>query len=624
MTTPRIYVGHDLRGQKPLHVTLSRHALTVAGSGAGKGSCQIVPNLLEWPGSAVVTDPKGEAANLTALHRRDALGQEVVVFDPFNYADVPPEMRKTFNPLDLVDSFEAIMSLGNGLVYRAENEREPHWNDGAQTLLEGVIALVKSSPNIPAAQKNLITVVSFLRQLKDKTPVSTKPQSRLILPGMPAPAPAAIPPGTTVADMAKAALNGCTAYGGLAQEAVAFLAETGESSSFFTNLSRQTKWLRSPRMQAFLGGSSPVDLRQLKHGRMTVYLVLPPNYLKLFARFLRVFTSLCLDLMWQKMPDGSQLGTRCLFLLDEFPALGKMDSLPVEALPLGRSYGLHVWPFCQQWGQLCDVYGEDGANAFLGAADAFCAYGLDDPETPKLISEQMGRVSVDDVASDVRFTLYGRPAAHPQARLEGLRLDTPREQESFRRAKDGNAPPSALDLSRRDRNQKKWIGSIQAEITADERARRRAEDWQAEKDVMQSVLMARVGSPRMAPEQIAQQVMAPPFEIAREMLVRLRGNNWVRMKPRRFDAPPPPEPAKLSTKGWGIFAAVACSPFALAGLASLTGLGDYDTVGRAAFTALLVGLVFAVIAALWQHWRQLNAPNRGDLDPQSSKAARSP
>lgn len=612
MTTPKIYIGHDLKGQKPHYVALSRHSLTVAGSGAGKGSCQIIPNLREWEGSAVITDPKAEAANLTALHRRDVLGQEVVVFDPFHYANVPDELRKTFNPLDLIDSFEAIMSLGNGLVHRAENERDPHWNDGAQTVLEGAIALVKSSPHIPPQNKNLITVLNFLRDLKDNTPAKRE-EPRFIMPGMPP--SASIPEGATVASMARAALKNCTAYGGLAQEAVAFLAETGESSSFFTNLSRQTKWLRSPHMRAFLCGGSPVDLRQLKHGRMTVYLVLPPNYLKLYARFLRVFTSLCLDLMWQKTPDGSELGTRCLFLLDEFPALGRMDSLKVEALPQGRSYGLHVWPFCQQWGQLCDVYGEDGANAFLGAADAFCAYGLDDPETPKLISEQMGRVSVDDVAPSVRMTALGRPAPYSRARMEGMRLDTPRQQQSFKPRPDNPDAPAVLSTNKRD--QEKWVESIRGETRMIEQHDHKAQLWQEQSDMARSLAMARLGTPRMAPEEISRQLVAPPFKIAEKMLVRLRGNSWVWMKPRRFDTPPPPEPPKLSAPAWGIVIAGACSPFALGGLASLTGLGDYDRVAGGAFTALLFGGGFIFLIGLWKMGRQLNGQNTDDPARQS-------
>lgn len=46
-----------------------RHVMTVAGSRAGKGISLIIPNLLFYEGSAVVIDPKGENARITAGRR---------------------------------------------------------------------------------------------------------------------------------------------------------------------------------------------------------------------------------------------------------------------------------------------------------------------------------------------------------------------------------------------------------------------------------------------------------------------------------------------------------------------------------------------------------------------------
>ena len=46
-----------------------RHLLTIAGSRAGKGVSLIIPNLLFYEGSALVIDPKGENARVTAGRR---------------------------------------------------------------------------------------------------------------------------------------------------------------------------------------------------------------------------------------------------------------------------------------------------------------------------------------------------------------------------------------------------------------------------------------------------------------------------------------------------------------------------------------------------------------------------
>lgn len=68
-----------------------RHVMTIAGSRAGKGVSLIIPNLLLYEDSALVIDPKGENARITARRRgteADGLGQDVYVLDPFGVSGV--------------------------------------------------------------------------------------------------------------------------------------------------------------------------------------------------------------------------------------------------------------------------------------------------------------------------------------------------------------------------------------------------------------------------------------------------------------------------------------------------------------------------------------------------------
>lgn len=402
---PPLFLG--TRQGIPYTVPLERHGLTIAGTRAGKGVAQITNTLSgphAWQGSAVVIDPKGEAARRTWEFRRDELGQEVVVFDPFAYAKVPPELRKTFNPLAVVDSLEGINTVADGLVIQEDGEKDPHWPESARLLFKGACALVISSPAIPPDQKNLVTVARLLRDLQDQTPADPND-----------------PKAGTVAARAVAALRACPAFGGIAQDAAAMISDSNETGSFFKNFTRQRQWLASPEMQAFLSGPSSVDLHQLKHGKMTVYLVIPPDHLKEYRRFLRLFVALTQSVMWRLMPDGSELGTRCLFLLDEFPALGRLDKLLFEGLPLGGSFGLHVWPFCQYYGQLVDVYGESGAQAFTGCADAVCLFGVDF-ETAEHFARQLGDTVADDVEPESLLNSAMAARDDPMAQTRGQLL----------------------------------------------------------------------------------------------------------------------------------------------------------------------------------------------------------
>ena len=72
------------------------HVLVSAPTGSGKGVGVVIPNLLNWNGSAVVLDIKGENYNLTSGFRKNH-GQKVFVFSPFS------EKSHRFNPFDAIN-----------------------------------------------------------------------------------------------------------------------------------------------------------------------------------------------------------------------------------------------------------------------------------------------------------------------------------------------------------------------------------------------------------------------------------------------------------------------------------------------------------------------------------------
>ena len=88
--------GDDLHvmGGTPIGIMDPRHICTIAGSRSGKGRAVLLPTMLDFPGSVLATDPKGELATITARHRKEGLGQSVFALDPFGvtkgYAAWPP------------------------------------------------------------------------------------------------------------------------------------------------------------------------------------------------------------------------------------------------------------------------------------------------------------------------------------------------------------------------------------------------------------------------------------------------------------------------------------------------------------------------------------------------------
>jgi len=117
------------------------HLVTVAPTRSGKGVSVIIPNLLDYPGSVVVTDPKGENYAVTA-RRRQELGTTVHAFDPFDVVDG----TAACNPLDVIDTtspdaIDDARLLADMLVVveGRETGEQAFWNEEARALLTGLI-----------------------------------------------------------------------------------------------------------------------------------------------------------------------------------------------------------------------------------------------------------------------------------------------------------------------------------------------------------------------------------------------------------------------------------------------------------------------------------------------------
>lgn len=365
-------------------ITPAAHLLTIGRPRSGKGACLIVPNLqYHWRKNAIVIDVKGENAALSWQHRKERLGQAVGVLDPFAIADVPDELRVSINPLDLIDlsspfSRTAISSIANGLIVE-HNPDHAEWTEAARAILAGIIADVADCA--PPDRRNLQEVRDII-MLPNGAPTDQNPEpsglfeyalNRVNSPDAP----------TLTKAAAVAILTALTSSRGLEKDA-------------FNQARRATGWLDDPYITAALSGTS-FDLRQLKYGRATLFLVLPAasDTMKTYAGFLRLFVKAALNVM-EDGGRGSGRGEKCLFLLDEFFSLGTMPEL-AEAAGRLPSAGVHLWPFVQSLGQLQELYGDKIAEEFIQGADAVTVLGVNDTITAKWASDRIGLIQINDL-----------------------------------------------------------------------------------------------------------------------------------------------------------------------------------------------------------------------------------
>ena len=342
------------------------HLITLAPTRAGKGVGTVIPNLLAAERSVLVIDPKGENARIAGEARR-RFGT-VHVLDPFEVSGMP---SAAYNPLDRLtpdslDLGEDAATLTEALVMDPPGQvSEAHWNEEAKAILGGLIMFCVCHED--RDRRCLATVREYLTLPPEKL--------RALLELM----------------------QDSDAAGGLiARAANRFLGKADrEAASVLSNAQRHTHFLDSPRI-AKVTARSDFHFSDLRHRITSVFLVLPPNRMDAYSRWLRLLVSQALQDIARdaEVSVGAQgtsqrLKAPALFLLDEFAALGRLEAVE-RAMGLMAGYGLQLWPILQDMSQLRDLYGER-AGTFIANAGVQQVFGVNDFETAKWLSQMIGQ-----------------------------------------------------------------------------------------------------------------------------------------------------------------------------------------------------------------------------------------
>ena len=335
------------------------HVVTVAPNGSGKGIGAVIPNLLEYPGSCLVLDVKGENAAVTARARRE-LGHKVFLVDPFS---VNGSECAAFNVLDRLNLSEAdcvseSAMLADSLVISDAKGGAEHFDESAKTLLQGMMLHVAGLDD-PAS-----------RHLGELRRLITADEETFL---------------GTLADMAA---DDSAAFGIPARAANTIMGMADrERGSVLSTARRNTSFLDDPRIVAALSRSD-FDLAAIKAELMTVYLVMPANKIATNARFVRLFVGSVIAAI---TASSQQPPHRVVFVLDEFAQLGYMKAIE-DAVSLMRGYGLAFWVFLQDLSQLKGVYPR--WQTFM-ANSAKVFFGTDDYDTAKYVSDSLGQATIE-------------------------------------------------------------------------------------------------------------------------------------------------------------------------------------------------------------------------------------
>jgi len=292
------------------------HVLCFAPTRSGKGVGLVVPTLLTWPGSAIVHDIKGENWTLTARWR--ARFGRALLFDPTNLASA------AYNPLLEVRRGEwevrDVQNIADVLVDpEGALERRNHWEKTSHSLLVGAILHVLYAE----LDKTLAGVANFLSD--PRRTIETTLRAIMTTPHL---GEAGVHP--VVASSARELLNKSdNERSGVLSTAMSFLGLYRDP--VVAAVTRRCDW----RIRDLVEGTSPA----------TLYLVVPPSDISRTKPLVR----LILNQIGRRLTED--LGAkgrrhRLLLMLDEFPALGRLDFFE-SALAFMAGYGLKSFLIAQ-------------------------------------------------------------------------------------------------------------------------------------------------------------------------------------------------------------------------------------------------------------------------------------
>ena len=343
--------GNYLRHNGPEHV------LCFAPTRSGKGVGLVIPTLLTWPGSCVVHDIKGENWNLTSGFR--ARHGRVLLFDPTN------RRSAAYNPLLEVRRGEwevrDVQNIADVLVDpEGALERRNHWEKTSHSLLVGAILHVLYAEE----DKTLAGVANFLSDPRRPIEATLNAMMTTAHPGSSGPHP-------VIASAARELLNKSeNERSGVLSTAMSFLGLYRDP--VIALVTRRSDW----------------RIRDLVEAKRTasLYLVVPPSDISRTKPLIRLILNQIGRRLTEDL-DAQKRRHRLLLMLDEFPALGRLDFFE-SALAFMAGYGLKSFLIAQSLNQIEKAYGPN--NSILDNCHVRICFATNDERTARRISDALG------------------------------------------------------------------------------------------------------------------------------------------------------------------------------------------------------------------------------------------
>jgi type IV secretion system protein VirD4 len=370
--------------------------LLAAPTRSGKGVSIVLPNLLHYDESVVVLDIKMENFAYTSKFRQ-AHGHHVYLFNPFS----TDGQTHRWNPLDAVDRdpnrrVGEIQAIGQ-VLYPTEQIKDAFWNESARNLFLGLTLSIMETPSLPCSLGEVLRQASGKGQpIKDylQDLISTRAKSDTPL------------------------SNDCTA-------ALHRFCATSENTmaSILATLTAPLTIFSNPVVDAATSATD-FDLKEVRAQRMSIYVGIPANRLSDAALLVNLFFSQLIHYNTVDLPATNlRLKHQCLVILDEFPALGRVNIL-AKAVGFMAGYNLRLLPIIQSLSQLESVYGEKDARTFVTNHACQILFAPREQRDAQHYSQMLGTYTAEAISTGTSRPLSwgnGKQASSSATRSEQAR-----------------------------------------------------------------------------------------------------------------------------------------------------------------------------------------------------------
>ncbi|HET6807090.1 MAG TPA: type IV secretory system conjugative DNA transfer family protein [Frateuria sp.] len=325
-----------------LRLAGTRHALLAAPTRSGKGVGAVIPNLLSYQGSMVVLDIKQEAFDITSKWR-SKLGP-TYLFNPF-----AEDLRThRWNPFAYVRSdgvhrasdLQAIAAC----LYKDPPNQDPFWANMARSTFVAAASLLfdswADSVGKGFARHDGYPTLGAIYRLLSGNGDDLKAHLKSVL------------------ELAHVSRETRTAFANIVT-----LAE-----QTFTSVIASTQAplliLSNPILDKATSGND-FWLPDLRRRVQSIYVGISPSKLTEAAGLLNLFFNQAIKLNVDVTPEkDASLRHQCLFMLDEFTALGRVDVM-VDGVAYFAGYNVRVFCVIQSLAQLDAVYGPEKARSMI-------------------------------------------------------------------------------------------------------------------------------------------------------------------------------------------------------------------------------------------------------------------